>query len=80
MPLNRLTRTKEELDDLAVADAIASFIAVKQRDWVRRQRNRMIPAVMRMIDEARENGDTPNVKQIIEQAFLKGEVPLPELS
>ena len=65
---------------MAVADAITSFIAVKQRDWTRRTRNRMLPYVMRQIDEARANGDKPDVRQIMEDAFARGQVPMPELS
>jgi hypothetical protein len=65
---------------MAVADAVTSFIAVKQRDWTRRARNRMLPYVMRQIDEARANGDSPDIKQIMEDAFARGVVPMPELS
>ena len=80
MPIYRQTRTEDELDDLAVADAITSFIAVRQRDWVRRTRNRMLPYVMLQIDQARANGDKPDIKQIMEDAFARGQVPMPELS
>lgn len=76
----RTQRTNEELDDLAIADAVGSFVAVKQRDWTRRQKNQMIPFVMRQVDMARAAGKTPDVARIIEDAFARGHVPFPELS
>jgi len=78
--LNRLVRTKEELDDMAIADAVTSFLAVKQRDWVRRQRNAILPYVMSEVDKARSAGHSPDIKRLMEDAFLNDSLPLPELA
>lgn len=65
----RDTKTQEELDDAAIVDAVRSFIRVQERDWSRRQMNAMLPKVLKAVDTARANGERPDVKKIIEQAF-----------
>ena len=78
MPIHRSAKTSQELDDLAISDAVTSFIALKQRDWVRRERDRVLPYVFAQVDVARANGDKPDVRKIMERAFLEGVIPLPE--
>lgn len=80
MPIYRTDKTDQELDDLAIADAVTSFLAVKQRDWVRRQRNKMLPYVFTQVDIARANGDKPDIKKIMENALVTDSVPMPELT
>lgn len=78
--VSRSAKTEDELDDAAVVDAIRSFIRVQASDWQRRQLNAMLPGVLRLVDEARANGDRPDVVAIIRQVYLKRQIPQPELS
>ena len=80
MAAYRTERTDEELEDMAVADAITSFLAVKQRNWIRHQKNRILPRVMIQLDAARAAGHKPNIPKIIEDAFARDTIPLPELT
>ena len=77
--ISRNTPTRDELDDAAIADAVRSFIALEARDWQRRQRARLLTPVLRLVDEARERGDAPDVAAFIRQVWLDRKMPeLPE--
>lgn len=75
MSISRSIKTTEELDDAAVVDAVRAFINVQGRDWVRRQLNAVQPRVLRLVDEARANGDAPDVPALIRQVFLDRQIP-----
>lgn len=72
-------RDESELDDAAALDTIRTFIAVQARDWQRRQLNRVAPRVRALIDEARSNGDAPDVPALIRQVWLDRSLPSAEL-
>lgn len=73
--ISRSSKTPEELDDAAVVDAVRTFLAVQARDWQRRQQNEVLPRVLKLVDEARANGDAPDVPAIIRQVFLNRQLP-----
>lgn len=75
----RTELTEDELDDAAIADAVGSFILVKSRDWRRRQKNTLLPYVMSQVDIARALGDKPDVAKILENALVRGIIPVMEL-
>jgi hypothetical protein len=75
MAVSRRTETDQDLEDAAVADACRTYIALQARDWQRRQRNRVLPAVLRLVDEARSNGDAPDIPALIKQVFLDRDLP-----
>jgi len=59
------------LQDEDIADAVRSFIALQARSWQRRQKNAVLPKVSRMVLDARDNGDEPDVPGIIRQVWLE---------
>jgi hypothetical protein len=65
----RIIRTDEELDEMAIADAVRSFITLQARDLVRRKRNELLPKVMAEIDKARALGDKPDVPAILRAVY-----------
>ena len=73
--ISRNVKTQAELDDHAVVDAVRSFVNVQARDWNRRQLNAVLPRVLRLVDEARANGDAPDVAALIRQVFLERQIP-----
>jgi hypothetical protein len=75
MAVSRRTSTDEELDDHAVVDVVRSYISLQARDWQRRQRNRVVPGVLRLVDQARANGDAVDVPALVRQVFLDHQLP-----
>lgn len=65
------TKSDIELQDDDIADAVRSFIALQARSWQRRQKNAVLPKVLRMAVDARDNGDEPDVPGIIRQVWLE---------
>jgi len=64
-------RSDTQLQDDDIADAVRSFIALQARSWQRRQKNAVLPRVLRMAVDARDNGDEPDVPGIIRQVWLE---------
>ena len=65
----RDVKTSEELDDAAIVDAVRSFIRVQERDWARREMNRVLPVVLREVDRQRSLGNVPHVPSLIRRVF-----------
>ena len=79
MTISRSQKSEETLEEAVIVDTIRQFINVQSRDWVRRQQNALIPAVLRLVDDARAAGDAPDVAALIRQVWLHGELPRPAL-
>ena len=80
MAVSRNQKTREELDDQAAIDTLRTFINVQARDWARRQQNEIQPRVLRLIDEARANGDRPDMVGLIREVYLERQMPQPKLT
>lgn len=76
--MSRTAKTTEELDDAAITDAVRTFIDVQARDWKRRQLNVVLPGVFLLVDQARANGDRPDVPAIVRKVYLQRQIPQPE--
>lgn len=72
-------KTEEHLEEAAIIDTLRTFIAVQARDWQRRQQNALVPRVLRMVDEARANGDAVDVPALIQQVWLDRRLPAPAI-
>lgn len=79
MTVSRAQKSEENLEEAAIVDTIRQFINVQSRDWVRRQQNALIPSVLRLVDDARNGGDSIDVGALIKQVWLDGQVPRPAL-
>lgn len=61
-----------ELEDEAIADAVRSFINLQARAWVREQKNRVLPRVIELADEARARGKRVDVPGILKTVWMEG--------
>lgn len=77
--LSRKTYSDVDLEEQDIADAIRSYIALQARSWQRQQKNRITGRVFHLIDEARDNGEVPDVQALIKKVWEDRSLPLPEL-
>lgn len=75
----KYSRTAEELDDQDIGDVVAAFYRLKATSWLRRQQAATMPKVLAAVQEARLNGDKPDVPAIIKQVLIDGDIPLLEI-
>lgn len=73
MAIQAKRKTEVELEDEAIADAVRTFIALQAREWVRQQKNAILPTVLKMADEARADGKALDVPALIKQVWLESD-------
>jgi hypothetical protein len=71
----RKAKTDTELDDESIASYVRGFVQVMAADWRRRQLNVVLPQVMSLVDAAREKGDEPDVRKILDKVWLDAAGP-----
>lgn len=75
MAIQTKRKGQTELEDEAIADAVRSFINLQSRQWVREQKNRVLPRVMELVDETRASGKQVDTAAIVRKVWLEGGVP-----
>lgn len=71
MAIQAKRKTEVELEDEAIADAVRTFVNLQARNWVRQQKNRVLPAVIEAADEARRSGKRVDVPALIKQVWME---------
>ena len=73
--IGRTAKTREQLDDESVVNYIRSFVTVQAADWRRRKLNDVLPRVLKMVDAARDNGDSVDLPTLMKQVWVEQDMP-----
>lgn len=74
MTISRSTKTREALEDSAIARAIRAYYTVEAQNWREAQVNATLPRVLVLVDEARARGDAIDVAALIRQVHLERDI------
>ena len=75
----RSRKTEDQLEDESIVAAVRGYLTVQAADWRRRKLNTILPRVLEMVDEARNQGLRVDTAALIKQVWHEND-PLLELS